>query len=262
MGFLASLGFVLLLGRLLIRGRYAVRTEPVEGLTVLNGAAVLLGTVGGFGALLSWLGVTWIRGYNRISIVIAFFALALLALALDRLTARLTTSRARLGVAVAALLILLIGVFDQAGLSAQPAFERVTSEYLADQAYIQEFERSVAAGTMVFQLPYQRFVEHVPAPGLNCYDLMRPYLHSHQLRWSYGSMDGRPNHAWHRDVSQLPTHELVKQVKAAGFGAIYIDRQGFPDRAVKLEAELKHELGGEPFVSKNERLSIYRVPMK
>ncbi|CAN5501398.1 hypothetical protein BH10PLA2_BH10PLA2_02800 [soil metagenome] len=260
MGFLASAGFVLLLGRLLIRGRYAVRTEPVEGLTVLNGAAVLLGTVGGFGALLSWYGVTWIRGYNRISIIIAFFALALLALTFDRLTAHLTSRRARLGVGALALLLLLVGVFDQAGLSAQPAYERVTSEYLADQAYIQEFENSVAAGTMVFQLPYQRFVEHTPAPGLNCYDLMRPYLHSKQLRWSYGSIDGRPNHSWHRDVAMLPTHDLVAQVKAAGFGAIYIDRQGFSDRAAKLEAELKHELGSEPFVSKNERLCIYRVP--
>ena len=263
LGLLATAGFLWLLARLLVRGRNAIRTDPVEGLTVLNAAALLLGTVGGFGAVLSWCGVTWIRGYNRISIIIAFFALAMLALAFDRLAARLTPARRnKIGLAAVALLVLLVGIFDQATLIARPAYERVTREYLEDEEYIQQFERSVPAGTMVFELPYQRFVEHVPAPGLECYDMMHPYLHSHQLHWSYGSVDGRPAHDWHRAIASLPTRELIAEVRGAGFGAIYIDRNGFADHAAKLEAELKAELGMEPFVSKNGRLSIYHVPQK
>ncbi len=263
LGLLGSVGFCWLLVRLLVRGRNAVRTDPLEGLTVLNAAAVLLGTMGGFGAMLSWLGVTWIRGYNRISIYIAFFALALLAVAFDRLAARLdSTRRTRLCMAVVAFIVLFVGMFDQVGVSARPPYEQIANVYLADQAYIQEFERRVPAGTMVFELPYQRFVEHYAAPGLACYDMMHPFLHSHQLHWSYGSVDGRPAHAWHKAVSQLPVHEMVAEMREAGFGAIYIDRMGFDDHAVKLESELKAELGTEPFVSQNLRLSIYIVPKK
>ena len=99
-------------------------------------------------------------------------------------------------------------------------------EYKEDDEYIRQFEASVPAGTMVFQLPYQRFLEHTPLPGMSCYDLVHPYLHSHQLRWSYGAFDGRPTHAWQLAVSRRQTPLLVQEVRTAGFGAIYIDRQG------------------------------------
>jgi phosphoglycerol transferase len=260
MGMLASLGFAWLLARLLVRGRNAVRTDPVEGLTVLTGAAVFLGTVGGFGAVASWLGVTWIRGYNRVSIFIAFCALAFLGIVFDRLARRLQPTRGvKLGVALLAVAVLLAGVFDQAGLSARPAYERTAKEYLEDELFIHQFEASVPAGTMVFQLPYQRFVEHAPLPGMNCYDLMHPYLHSHHLRWSYGAVDGRPMHAWQKSLSQRLTHELVEELRNVGFGAIYIDRQGFTDRGAKLENELKSELKTTPMVSKNERFCIFVI---
>ncbi|HEV8061808.1 MAG TPA: hypothetical protein VGP68_18160 [Gemmataceae bacterium] len=261
LGMLASLGFVGLVARLLVRGRNAVRTDPIEGLTVLNGAAVLFSTVGGFGALLSWMGVTWIRGYNRISIFIAFFALAFLALLLDRFAARLRPTRGtRLGLAALATVVLLGAFFDQAGLSAQPAYESTVKEYKEDDEYIHQFEASVPAGTMVFQLPYQRFLEHTPLPGMTCYDLVHPYLHSHQLRWSYGAFDGRPTHAWQLAVSRSPTPLLVQELRTAGFGAIYIDRQGYADRAAQQEKELKAELGTTPMVSKNGRLCVFVIP--
>ncbi len=260
MGMLASFGFAWLLGRLLVRGRNGVRTDPVEGLAVLNGAAVLLGTVGGFGALLSWMGITWIRGYNRVSIFIAFFALALLALLLDRFAARLRATRVvKFTLAALAVVVLLAGFFDQAGLKGRHAYESTAKEYREDEEYIQGFEASVPAGTMIFQLPYQRFLEHVPNPGMRCYDLVRPYLHSHHLRWSYGAFDGRPTHAWQLSISQRPTPQLVKELREVGFGAIYIDRQGYADRATKLENELVTELGTKPLVSKNQRFCIFLI---
>jgi phosphoglycerol transferase len=261
LGLFASLGFLGLMARLLIRGRNILRTDAVEGLTILSGAAVLLGTVGGFGAVLSWCGVTWIRGYNRISILIAFYALAYLAIAFDRLSLRLTAALRwrRLIPGTAAFLVLAVGVFDQATLIARPAYEQTARQYLADEEFIQSFERSVPAGAMVFELPYQRFVEHVPAPGLQCYDMMRPYLHSRQLHWSYGSIDGRPAHAWHSAVAKFPARELVTEVRAAGFAAIYIDRNGFTDHGAKLEAELRAILASPPLVSKDGRLCIYYV---
>jgi phosphoglycerol transferase len=260
MGMLASLGFGWLLARLLVRGRNAVRTDPIEGLTVLTGSAVFLGTVGGFGALASWLGVTWIRGYNRVSIFIAFCALAALGLFLDRWAARLSPTRGvKFGLTALAAVILSVGVFDQAGLSARPGYERTSKEYLEDEEFIRQFEASVPAGTMVFQLPYQRFVEHTPLLGMNCYDLLHPYLHSHQLRWSYGAVDGRTTHAWQKSLAKRPTRELVEELRNVGFGAIYIDRRGFAGKGAQLEKELKAELKTTPMVSTNERICIFPI---
>ena len=54
-------------------------------LSVFNAAAVILGTIGGLGALFALLVSPQIRTYNRISIYIAFFSLFAVALLLDRL---------------------------------------------------------------------------------------------------------------------------------------------------------------------------------
>ena len=57
---------------------------PVDGLVTLNLAALLLATTGGLGAVFGFAVSPLIRCYNRMSIFIAFFALAAVALGLAR----------------------------------------------------------------------------------------------------------------------------------------------------------------------------------
>ncbi|MGH9768724.1 MAG: hypothetical protein ACREAB_14940, partial [Blastocatellia bacterium] len=94
LGVIGSLGFLGLLWWLFFRKPEIQRlgADGVKGLyshlSLLTGAALLLGTVGGFGSLVAFFGLPQIRAYNRISIFIAFFALLAVALWLDEFSRR------------------------------------------------------------------------------------------------------------------------------------------------------------------------------
>src|SRR5207302_515103 len=140
LGILGSIGFLLLVGGLFSRKRVAPNMGRIvdpsypgvrEGLGALNAAALLLGTTGGLGSLFSLLVGPWIRGYNRISIYIAFFAFFALALALEGLVRRCPASW-KLKLVVHALLggLLLAGVWDQTGTTREfkPLYSRTQVE--------------------------------------------------------------------------------------------------------------------------------------
>ncbi|HXE73309.1 MAG TPA: hypothetical protein VNO81_11680, partial [Candidatus Nitrosotenuis sp.] len=79
LGALGSLGFLILLGWLFFRRPRPgdpVLEDLLTRLSILNGAGLLLGTVGGFSSL-AGLGFTpLLRSVNRVSIYLAFFSLA------------------------------------------------------------------------------------------------------------------------------------------------------------------------------------------
>src|SRR4029079_9276971 len=90
------------------RGGAAATT--LEKLALLTVAAVLLGTIGGLGAIFAWTVSPLIRSYNRISIFIGLFGIAALVLQLDFWTRRI---RSRALAVLAAASIALVGLWDQ-----------------------------------------------------------------------------------------------------------------------------------------------------
>ena len=60
------------------------------------------------------------------------------------------------------------------------------------------------------------------------YDQVHPYLHSDELRWSYGAMKGRPE-----DVGD--DVESPSQAAALGFAGVAIDRFGYADNGAAVE---------------------------
>src|SRR5262249_49169653 len=131
--------------------------------------------------------------------------------------------------------ILGLGIFDQTATGvafrSQPV---VQAEYQQDAEFVKQIEACLPPNSLVFELPYHAFPEAWPIHHLGGYELARPYLHSHQLRWSYGAMKGRDADLWQHQVADCPTDTLVKKLAYAGFGGIYIDRRGFPDVGVML----------------------------
>ena len=79
----------------------------------------------------------------------------------------------------------------------------------------------------------------VPVPGMTPYDHFRPYLYSTKLRYSFGSMKGRPREAWQQEIGKRSLEEAVAEIKKRGVAAIYINRNGFPDRALPIEKALR-----------------------
>ncbi|HUY90028.1 MAG TPA: hypothetical protein VMV10_14930 [Pirellulales bacterium] len=260
LGVIGSAGFLLLLGALALPRTVSAQGRLVHGLALLNISAVLLAVNGGFGTLIALLVSPQFRGYNRISIYLALFALFAAALAFDRVLAWAADAGRRRWPLYAALAgMVVLGVIDQAGRGRVPDYASLKARFTNDAEFVAAVEAQLAPGDMVFQLPYFPFPEHPPVLGVECYDLARPYLHSRQLRWSYGAMKGRDADLWQRDVQAQPTAELIEALAEKGFRGIYIDRRGYADRAAMLEAELASLLGAAPTVSGDEQMSFYRL---
>jgi len=204
-------------------------------LATLNLAAFLLATYGGIGAIFSLLVSPIIRAYDRMSICIAFLALAAAAIGLDELIALLRRryrAKAELGRLIVACLILfaLISAYDQIP-DWTPDYRASADSFNSDADFVHAIESAVPRGSRIFQLPYMPFPESTP-PGLMAdYDLFRGYLHSSTLCWSYGAVRGRPGDIAYRDLAQLPPPQLVAALRSRNYAGIYLDRAGVTDPA-------------------------------
>ncbi len=264
LGVVGSLGFLGLLWWLFFRkpeiGR--LNADGANGLfnhlSFLTGAGLLLGVIGGFGTLVAFFGLPQVRAYNRISIFIAFFALFAVALWLDKFSERHLQSRTRQIAFHAALaLILIFALLDQISPRFRPDYRRLTDEYMSDEVFVKKLEAAVPPGAMIFQLPVMSFPENPKVNKMSDYDLVRGFLHSRQLRWSYGTIKGREGDVWLRDVAAKPAPEMAETLAWAGFGGVYLDRFGYYDNGAKVESELSSALSAAPVISPNQRLVFF-----
>ena len=213
---------------------------PMEAWQVLW--IVLFFSTGGFNAILGSLGFTLFRTGCRYSVVILAIALMYAA---QRLTAlqRETASRKPSGslplaaYAAAGALCCVI-LWDQVPRTpTATATAAIARQVEADREFVAAMEAALPDRAMVFQLPIMEFPE-APVPGVPPYDHFRPYLYSKNLRYSFGSMKGRPREDWQKDLGKMAFKDAVAEIKNKGFAAIYINRNGFPDRGKALEDSL------------------------
>jgi phosphoglycerol transferase len=267
-GFSPSLGIVAtfgLLGAIVVLlttglGNAAVplrrRRMSIAGAVAL--VCFLVGTVSGISALIAFELTPQVRGWNRISLLIAFASLLVVALALTALGER-WRERGRpawiLGVAVAAIGVL--GVLDQTSVHDVPAYAAIKAGWNNDAAFVATMENRLPHGTDVLQLPYVPYPENGPVNGMLDYDLFKGYLHSRHLRWSYAATKGRPAD-WQDDTASLAPGELAMLSTTAGFGAVYVDRAGFVDHGAAIDAALTKVTGAGPAAaSADARLEFY-----
>jgi phosphoglycerol transferase len=258
LGLIGSIGFLFLIGAIFSR-----RELPplIERLSWLNIAAFLLGTIGGFGVLFALFISATVRAYNRIFPFIAFFSLIVVAWLLDSLFKRLRTRGLRLVYYAGLAVVLVVGVLDQTGTSFFfiPDYEQTKSEYESEAEFVSRIEGSLPQRAMVFQLPYMPFPESPSLYQMRAYEHYKAYLHSKTLRWSYGAPLGEQEDKWQQTVASQSGPELIKSVHAAGFAGIYINRDGYADRAAKLESELTSALGSPPIVNREGNLAFYKL---
>ena len=249
LGMLGSGGFLYLIGHFLWRRRGKV--ERIEdALGYLNFSAVLLGTIGGFGSLFAFYVTPMIRCYDRLSIFIAFFALAGLFLLIQRLLGRFVKGR-RTATAYGAglLLLLVLGALDQTSAQFVPYYEAARKQVASDADFGRRIEAVLPAGSMVYEMPYVPFPENAPVQNLADYELLRPWFHTRTLRFSYGAMKGREISRWQADLAWRPLPDGLERLALAGFSGVYLDRAGFADSGAATEAELSRLLGVQPLVS-------------
>jgi phosphoglycerol transferase len=265
LGAVAAAGFVaamlVVAYTLVLRGRRDAllppeqvrRSTTIAHLSMLTFVAFLWSTVGGLATFLSFVTAS-LRGWNRMSIVIALLCLAVIGLVLDAAVARLGRWACARGLrpsvrrAVAWCLaggVLLVGCADQVTPGAVPRYEETTAAFDADARWIGQVEDALPDDAAVFQLPYLAFPETVPGT-----EQLRAYLHSPTLRWSGGAIQGRATTDWSRGVAELDPTEMVDDLVAAGFSGVLLDRVAYGDGAAEVEAGLAQAAG--PAVTQSE----------
>ena len=265
LGMIGGIGFIILLGWLLFRDvrKDEIKDENswriIDHLSILNITAVLVATIGGFGSLVAFFVLPQIRSYNRIVVYIAFFAIFTMVILAHKFAQKWATARWRVIVGTIGLACFLyIGILDQVSPRlARLAYEGMKVVYQADGEFVSRVEKSLPTGAMIFQFPYIPFPEGGTLETMLDYDLLKGYLHSHKLRWSYGSMRGRSSDLWQQQLISKPLSEQVQTLAYAGFNAIYIDRAGYLDKAIEMERQLQHLLQVNPIQSNDQRLAVY-----
>jgi phosphoglycerol transferase len=253
LGLTGSLGFLYLLGRFLWHRRDKIE-RTADALAYLNIVAVLLGTVGGLGSCFNLYVTPMIRCYNRLSVFIAFFALAGLFLLLQRLAGHYDRNVWTRFVRNAGLLVLLVlGILDQTSPQHTPAYAKAKREYQSDEDFGRRMEAALPPGAIVYQMPYFAFPEAGLVQGLGDYELLRPYFHTRSLRFTYGAMRNRGASNWLAAAADKPMPEALEALAVAGFRGVYLDRAGFADSGASAEAELARLLGAGPLVSQSGR---------
>jgi len=243
--------------------RNRANSIPMEAWQVLW--IVLCFSTGGLNSILGAFGFTLFRTGCRYSVVILAIALLYAAqrlTALQRAAAfRTDPGTLRIGGLTAAAAASLVILWDQ--VPRAPTREQtatIARQIESDREFVARMEASLPPNAMVLQLPIMEFPEE-PVPGVPPYDHFRPYLFSRQLRFSFGSMKGRPREQWQQAVqkqllngatlnqqtqqiqfNQNSVGTAVDEMRKQGFAAIYVNRNGFPDRGKGLEKSLL-ELG-------------------
>ncbi len=260
LGAVASAGFLFLVGWLVLGRREGRGGALLHSLSVINLAAVLLATMGGFGCLFAFLALPTIRAYNRISPYIAFLSLFAVALVLDRAGRKWFRTRVtRLAFQGSLGGILILGVLDQTVPLFVPPYQQNRADYNSDRDFVQRIEAALPSNAMIFQLPYLSFPENGPLLAMSDYDLFRGYLHLRALRWSYGTVKGRYGDAQNRFLAARPAAEMVELLCLAGFSGLYLDRNGYGGPGGELENTLSTLLGSRALVSANRRLVFFNL---
>ena len=217
---------------------------------------VIFFNTGGLNSLLgAFTGFTLFRTACRYSVVILVISLLY---AVQRLSdwqrqaaGRYPADMLRIGTVTAAIAACLLVIWDQ--VPRAPAAEQTTlvaKLVESDRAFVGKLQATLPDKAMVFQLPV---MDGTPLPGVPASDHYRPYLYSASLHWSNGALPGSKTLQWQQSVQQAlvtgatvdqqaqqvrfnlgNVRKAVDELRAKGFAAIYINRNGFPDRGKGL----------------------------
>ena len=233
------------------RSRIDERHRLLAGVTL---AAILIGTVGGLGSIFAYVITPQLRGWNRISVFILFFALAAVALLLDRVT----RSRRMLALGLPAV-VLLGGLYDQTTPLFIPPYQALRERDRSDAGFVAAIEARVPARAAILQVPPIPFPEPGPVRGITDYEPLRGFLQSRDLRWSYGAMKGRAAD-WQSALTAQPPQALLASAAAVGAAGVWVDRAGYPAGAAALEGEFARRLPtGPPLESADGRFSFFAL---
>ena len=235
----------------------AADRSTIEQISALTVACISFAAIGGLSLVMGAFGFTEIRAWNRVSVYIAFLALAAVGIWLTRQLRRRARGKWlwRTSIAAAIALVLFAG-YDQTTPAFTPDYAANAVAYGADRAFVRQIERALGRSASIYQLPYVTYPEANPVVGVYQWDSVRGYLHSNTLRWSLGGVAGREIE-WQPALSTQPTSVAITGMAAAGFDGLSLDRAGYSDGAAQIESEIVPILGVPVVESQDGRLAVF-----
>lgn len=198
-------------------------------------AIMAFAVVGGVNHWLAQAGFDYFRASNRYSIHL----LAVGLFALSALASRGWRTLPRPAAVLAIITVTAIGLWDQIPMSPGTQHRQALRSLVeSDRDFANRLEAALPAGAGVFQLPVAQFPEQGPIGRMSDYELLRPYLFTRQLHFSYGHLANSGLLTWQRNVAQLPPAEMVRELERIGFSALAVRTDAFADAASGLRQQL------------------------
>jgi phosphoglycerol transferase len=265
LGVVGAVGFVLLglVALAAIAGAASSQTPdrawrgPLRPAALGVALAFAVGTTGGISALIAFLITPDVRGWNRISLYIAFFSLLAVGLLLDHARPPDAGPRRRRLAGLLLMVVLVVGWLDETSTFFVVDYKASAREYQSDRAFGRLIQSRLPPGASVLELPYVPFPEGYHLAGSapstafsTSYDLLRPYLSTDGLHWSFGAIKGRPSD-WESALAAKRLDLVAAAAVAAGFQAIYVDPHGYNDPVLahRVAVGLTELLGSPPLLS-------------
>lgn len=256
LGIIGALGCAFLLIAILFKKKDDIIGKRITLCSELIVFLILISTISGLSLAFSIFVTPQYRGYNRISIFIAYISILSVCLILNEYLKKISKNKKQL-VNIAFVIICVISIFESFPGNV-PDYKACKDAFTNDKNFIMAIENKMPKHSMIYQLPYHQFPEVGPQNNMSDYTLMAGYIQSEKLKWSYGGMKGRKSDLWNQAISSLPVREMVDNICFADFNGIYIDRRGYTEsECQQLESELSAILNISPIVSENKMLCFF-----
>lgn len=256
-GVFASLGLIVLL---ILTGRALAGKEldaRLRFLMMVTAVFLAFATIGGFGLLLSLLGFTEIRSWNRLSIFIQFAGILTTLVALTPTAERYTQRARRMATPLVLTVALTLIWVDQTPAPSSETLSQSITQRTVTADFVHQLEQRLPNGAAIYQLPFTGFPEGWRPSTYDAYEFMKPYLESTSLRFNLGSMKGREGDRFYRSLTQRSIEKQISVARTLGFSGIYIDRMGLIDYGTRLIEQLDHLLGPGSATYRSDRRVVY-----
>lgn len=247
----------------------------------INLFVILLASIGGFNIFVGMFVTYYIRAYCRIVVFIAAFANIIIGLCLTGLVEKCKgndNSRIRVLAGILSVFILIPGILDQTSeqyatgtdfnyvSTFEGELDELEEQYKSDKKFVKQIEQLVGPEQMIYELPFLSAYEmenNVFHTGQSHVDrLLRPYLHSDKLYWSYPyvgrsqSLAGKLN----IDLGTIKLKEQVKAIAWMGFSGIYLDSYSFSKTDLKKTlTQIGKLTGANPIMSEQKDLYFFSL---
>ena len=234
LGLIGSLG---LFGLIWLFTTSSSRVRPLPRFIArLTLFTILLGVMGGLGGIisdLSWsiLGpkfpLSQARGWDRVVIFVAFFALLASAWGMDRLIGwlirrgKLSSPGGRTLAWCCAFAVFAFGTYDQVKGLPRNIFANDDAIYRADQAFFKSIDAMYDGSYLALQWPVM-FPWGGSYNGIYYTDAYRPLLNSKRMDLSFGGDPDSKQGEWLTSLSRLPPERIFDKICAVGFEGVVV----------------------------------------